>query len=132
MEKWPVFDQNHGLSPVEKSQFFDLLNFFFYLFSKKKMWKNGHFWTKTMGYKPLRKNLNFSTFWISLFIAQNGLLSLQNKVKYIFLAYFASILKLEKWPFFWAKPWVNPFGKISVFRLFEFLAFKAQKGVLSL
>ena len=52
MEKWPVFNQNHGLSPLEKSQFFDLLNFFFlsfmnivqhivlaYIFYKKNMEK---------------------------------------------------------------------------------------------
>ena len=26
--------------------------------------------------------------------------------------------KLEKWPFFGAKPSVNPFGKMSMFRLF--------------
>ena len=30
MEKWPFFDQNHGLTPLEKSQFFDFLNFLFY------------------------------------------------------------------------------------------------------
>ena len=29
MEKWPIFDQNHGLTPSEKSQFFDLLIFLF-------------------------------------------------------------------------------------------------------
>ena len=69
-------DQNHGLTPLEKSQFFDFLNFVFlwarkaffrsriykHTFSwpitpKKKRWKNGHFLTKT-----LWKNLNFSTF----------------------------------------------------------------------
>ena len=30
MEKWPFFDQNHGLTPLEKSQFFDFLNFVFW------------------------------------------------------------------------------------------------------
>ena len=29
MEKWPIFDENHGLTPLEKSQFFDDLNFLF-------------------------------------------------------------------------------------------------------
>ena len=29
--KWPIFDQNHGLTPLEKCQFFDLLNFLFLL-----------------------------------------------------------------------------------------------------
>ena len=32
---------------------------------------------------------------------------------------------------FGPKPWVNPFGKISIFRLFELLVFIAQKGVVS-
>ena len=36
---------------------------------------------------------------------------------------------LEKWPFLDQKPWVNPFGKISIFRLSELLVFIAQKGV---
>ena len=30
---------------------------------------------------------------------------------------------------FGPKPWVNPFGKMSIFRLFELLFFTAQKGV---
>ena len=29
LEKWPFFDQTHGLTPLEKSQFFDILNFLF-------------------------------------------------------------------------------------------------------
>ena len=29
MEKWKMFDQNHGLIPLEKSQLFDFLNFSF-------------------------------------------------------------------------------------------------------
>ena len=29
LEKWPIFDQNHGLTPLEKSQFFDCLNVLF-------------------------------------------------------------------------------------------------------
>ena len=29
MEKWPFLDQNHGLTPLKKSQFFNFLNFLF-------------------------------------------------------------------------------------------------------
>ena len=29
MEKWPFLDQNHGLTPLEKSQLIDFLNFLF-------------------------------------------------------------------------------------------------------
>ena len=28
-EKWQFLDQNHGLTPLKKCQFFDFLNFFF-------------------------------------------------------------------------------------------------------
>ena len=36
------------------------------LYCIKKIWKNGHFWTKTMGY-PLMKSVNFSRFWTCRF-----------------------------------------------------------------
>ena len=68
MEKWPFFHQTHGLTPLEKSQFLDFLNFFFLearktffrsrisqntfswlILPNEKTWKNGHFLTKTMG-----------------------------------------------------------------------------------
>ena len=29
LEKWPFLDQNHGLTPLEKCQFFDFLDFMF-------------------------------------------------------------------------------------------------------
>ena len=39
--------------------------------------------------------------------------------------------KVRKMAIFGPKPWVNPFGKMSIFRLFELLVFIAQKGVFS-
>ena len=67
---------------------------------------------------------------------------------YLFLysrkAFFRSriISKTFSWPLlppqkvriiaiFGPKPWVNPFGKMSIFLLFEILDFMAQKGVFS-
>ena len=32
---------------------------------------------------------------------------------------------------FGPKPWVNPFGKMSIFRLFKLLVFIAMKGIFS-
>ena len=29
MEKWRIFNQNHGLTPLEKCEFFDFLNCLF-------------------------------------------------------------------------------------------------------
>ena len=31
MEKWPILNQNHGLAPFEKSEYFDFLAFLFFL-----------------------------------------------------------------------------------------------------
>ena len=68
LEKWQFLDQNQGLTPLEKSQFFDSKTSCFYSLKrcffvleyrkrhfpclyclKQKSWKNGHFWIKSMG-----------------------------------------------------------------------------------
>ena len=36
--------------------------------------------------------------------------------------------KVGKMAIFGPKPWVNPFGKMSVFRLFELLVLKPRKA----
>ena len=56
---------------------------------------------------------------------------MQNIVKDIFLAYIAPKKKVGKRAIFGRKPWVNPFEKMSIFRLFELLVFIAEKGVFS-
>ena len=67
-KKGPLLDQNHGLTPLKKCQFFDCLNLLFYSQErrffvveyrkrhfpgqyclKRKSWKSGHFWAKTKG-----------------------------------------------------------------------------------
>ena len=35
MGKWPIFDQNHGLTPLEKCQFIDFLKFWFYSLERR-------------------------------------------------------------------------------------------------
>ena len=92
----------------------------------KKSSKNGHYWTKTMG-SPLWKKVSFSTFQLLFFIAYKGDFSFQNIVKDFFLAYIA-LKKVQKMAIFGPKRRVNPFGKMSIFRLFEVLVFIPQKG----
>ena len=79
---------------------------------------------------PFRKMSIFRLFELVVFIAQKGIFSFQNIVKDIFL----SILpkkKLGKMAIFVPKQWVNPFTKMSIFRLLELLVFLAQKGIFS-
>ena len=81
---------------------------------------------------PFGKNSIFRLSQHLVFIAQKGLLSLQNTIKHIFLAYIALQKEDGKMANFGPKPWTNPFGKNSIFRLSQHLVFIAQKGLLSL
>ena len=77
---------------------------------------------------PFRKMSIFPIFDLLVFIAQKGIFLFQNIVKDIFLV---SIAKKRSWKnaIFGPKPWVTPFRKMSLFRLFELLVFIAQKGI---
>ena len=46
-------------------------------------------------------------------------------VKDIFLTYIAKKKKVGKMAILGPKPWVNPYGKMSIFRRFELLVFIA-------
>ena len=80
---------------------------------------------------PLGKISIFRIFEVLVFIPQKGVFSLQNIVKDIFLAYIAK-KNVGKMAIFEPKPWVNPFGKISIFPTFELPVFIAQKDVFLL
>ena len=81
-------DQNHGLTPLEKSQFLVFLNFLFFLLIKA-FFRSG-ISLKTFSWPILRKKKKFG-----------------------------------KMALFGPKPWVIPFGKMPIFRLFELLVFIA-------
>ena len=94
------------------------------VFPKKKSWRNGHFWTKTMGYL-LWKNVNFSTFWTSIFYSLERRFFAREYRKRYFPGLYCLKKKVGKMAIFGPKPWVNPFAKMSIFRLFELLVFTA-------
>ena len=93
-EKWPFLDQNHGLTTLEKCQFFDFLNFLF--LQPRKAFFRFRISSKTFSWPILPKKT-----------------------------------QVGKMAFFGPKPWVNPFGKMSIFRFFELFVFIAQKGFFS-
>ena len=88
LEKWPYLDQNHGLTLLEKCQFFDFWNFLFLLPRKaffhsrisKKLFCRPKLWVN-----PFGKTSIFRHFELVVFIAQKGVFSSQNIVKVIFL-----------------------------------------------
>ena len=76
---------------------------------------------------PLGKMAIFVLFQPLFFIAQNGVFFVLEDRKSRFSGLFSLKKKLGEMVIFGPKPWVNPFVKMSVFRLLELLVFIAQK-----
>ena len=70
------------------------------------------------GLLPLRKNVNFSSFWSSCFYSLERRFFVLEYCKTHFPALYCLKKKHGKMAIFWPKPWVNPFGKISIFLTF--------------
>ena len=82
------------------------------------------------GFTPL-KNVNFSLFWTSCFYSLERRFSVLKYLKRHFPSLYFQKKKVGKMAIFRPKPWVNPFGKLSIFRLFKLLVFIAKKAVFS-
>ena len=74
---------------------------------------------------PLCKNFNFSTFWTSCFYSLERRFSTLEYRKRHFSGLYCPKIKVGKMAIFGPKPWVNPFGKMPIFWLFELLVFIA-------
>ena len=73
---------------------------------------------------PFKKMSIFRLFQLVVFITSKWVFSFQNIKKNVFLAYI-TLKKKKKLANFWAKQWVNPFGKMTIFRLFQLIVFIA-------
>ena len=151
MDKWPILDQNHGLTPLKKKIIFRLNQHLVFIAQKdvlslqntikhiflastalkKEDGKMANFGRKPWT-NPFGKNSIFRLSQNFVFIAQKGVLSLQNTIKHIVLAYIALKKEDGKMANFGPKPWTNPFEQNSSFRLSQHLVFIAQRGDLSL
>ena len=90
----------------------------------KKSWKNGHVLNKTIC-SAFWKNVSFSTFWISCFYTLETRFIVLEYRKRHFPGLYCLRRKVGKMAIFGPIPWANPFGKTSIFRLFELLVFIA-------
>ena len=134
MEKWPFLDQNHWLTNFKIISVFRLVEVFIFIgqkvvFSFQNIVK--HIFLAHIAKKKKLEKCQF-------FASQNFLF-LQPRKGFFVLEYhkrhfpdlYCLAKKVGKMAIFGAKPWVNHFGKMSIFRLFELLVFIAQKGVFS-
>ena len=85
---------------------------------KPWVWKNVNFFS-------LWKNVNFSTFRTSCFYSLERRLFVPEYHKRYFPSLYGLKKKFGKMASFRPKPWVNPFGKMPIFRLFELLVITA-------
>ena len=150
MEKWPILGQNHGPTPLEKSQFSDFFNILFLqprkaffrsriscnTFSWHRLPKKTHGKMANFGPKPwtnpFGNNLNFPTFSTScLYSLERRFFGLEYHITY-FPGLDCLKRKDGKMANFRPKPWTNPFGKLSILQLFLLLVFIAYNGVFSL
>ena len=101
-----------------------------YIALKKKDGKIAIFGPKPW-VNPFRKNVNFSTFWTCCFYSLEWRFFVLKYHKRHFPGLYCLKKKVGKMAIFGPKPLVNPFGKMSIFRLFELLVFVVWIGVFS-
>ena len=75
--------------------------------------------------EPLWKNVNFSTFLTSSFYSLERRFLILEYGKKHFPSLYCLKRKVGKMAIFGPIPWINPFGKRSIFRLYELVVFIA-------
>ena len=152
LEKWPFLDQNHGLTPLEKCQFFDFFESLVSIASKgvfsfKNWYRNRHFpglyclkkrmlekfafLDQNHGLSPdvakmaIFGKMSIFFFWTSCFYSLESCFFVVKYRKRHFPGLYCPKKNVEKMAIFGPKPWVNPFENMSIFRLFERLVFIA-------
>ena len=144
MEKWPFLDQNNPLTRLKNVYFstfwtccfYSLERRFFVLEYRKikqiflaynAQKKNLEKWPYLDQNHPLTrlKNVYFSTFWTCCFYSLERWFFVLEYRKRHSLGLYCIKKILLKIAIFGSKPWVNPFGKMSIFQLFELLVFVA-------
>ena len=103
---------------------------FYYIVKDKKVGKMAIFGPKPWG-NPFGKMSIFQFFELLVFFSLERRFFVLEYRKRQFPFLYCLKKKVGKMAIFASKPWVNPFGKMSIFRLFELLVFMAQKCVFS-
>ena len=76
---------------------------------------------------PFGKIAFFCLFKLFFYSLERRFFLFQNIAKHIFVAYFGKKKEFVKKPIFVQKPWINPFRKMAILRLFELLIFIAYR-----
>ena len=124
-----IFGQYHWLTPWQKCQFFDFLNFLFLQRREKKVGK-WPFWDRNYGLTTLEK-CQFSDFLNFLFLQRSRALFRSKISQKTFSWLILDKKKVGKMAIFGPKPWLKPFEKNENFSTVELVVFIAQKSLFS-
>ena len=132
-----MFDQNHGLAPLENIQFFPFMKYIFYsqarplfylehlqtsflgLFSIKTNNEESSNFSPKSWVNPLGKYLMFRLYEIHFFKVKQGFFSVSNIPKRDYQGLFSIKPTNDECSKFGPKLWLNPFGKYPIFRLYK-------------
>ena len=144
-----IFGQNHGLTTLQKCQFFDLQNFlllqpiktFFrqkivkdiflaYIAPKKSIWKNGHFLNQNHGLTPLKKCQFFNFLNCFFYSLKRLFFGLKCRKRNFPFLYCQKNKKqnLEKYPFLNQKNGLTPLEKCQFFDFLNFLFLQPREA----
>ena len=149
LEKWPFFDQNHGLTPLEKFQFFDFWNFFFFIDQKgafllqkiikhiflayialKKNLEKWSFLNQNHGITPLKtcQLFYFLKLFFFSFSLERRFFVLEYHKRHFSGLYCVKKKKLEKWQFLDQNHGLTPLKKCLFFDFLNFLFLQPRKA----
>ena len=147
VRKLAIFGPKPRVNPFGKMSIFQLLellvfiaqkcvfsfqnivkDIFLVYIAKKKKLEKWQFLDKNHGLTPLKKS-QFFDFLNFLFLQPRKAFFVLDYRKRHFPYLYCLKKKIGKMAIFGTKPWVNPFGQMSIFRLYKLLFFIAQKGV---
>ena len=135
-----IFVQNHGLTPLEKCQFLDFLNFLclyrkrhfpgLYCLKKTNLGK-WSFFDQTHGLSPLEKCQLFDFLNFLFLQPRKAFFRFTISSKTFSWPILPKKKKLEKWPFQDQNHGHTPLEKCQFFDFLNFLFLQAKKGVFS-
>ena len=125
-----IFGPKPCVNPFWKMSSFLLFKLLVFILPKKKNGKLAIFRPKPL-VNPFRKMSIFLLFQLLVFYSLERRFFVLEYHKRHFPGLYFQKKKVGKMAIFETKPWAKPFGKMSIFRLFDLLVFIPLKGGFS-
>ena len=112
-KKFLIFDQNHGLTPLKKSQYGNSVKIHCYSLGGL-LFLTRSSWDIISGLILLQKKTKTASMWNPYLYSLEGLVSTSMIIKTLFPGPFCPETNKDKISIFWPKSWVKPFEQIPI------------------